>query len=114
MPGVTVTGGRRLHEYLAEPLVVGDPDVVGSLAVYPLFGPSAKQRFVAVSQADGEVTIGEVTSASVRDLAVTNLGKHPVLLYEGQELIGGQQNRSVDSAVLVAAGTKVALPVTCV
>ena len=105
---------RGLAKYLAEPLTVGDPDIAGPLAVYPLFGTATKQQFVALSQADGEVTIGEVASASVRDLAVTNTGKVPVLLYEGQELLGGQQNRSVDSAVLIAAGTKLSLPVTCV
>ena len=105
---------RGLAKHLTEPLVVGDPDLSGPLAVYPLLGPTASQRFVALSQADGEVTIGEVASASVRDLAVTNTGKIPVLLYEGQEVLGGQQNRSVDSAILVPPGVEKSVPVSCV
>ena len=103
-----------LRDHLAEPLVVGEPDVVGPLAVYPVFGPACEQGFVALSQANGDVVIGELESSSVRDLVVTNRGKMPVLLYEGEEVLGGQQNRSLDASVLVGNDAKVTLPVSCV
>lgn len=107
----------KVAEFLGGPLVVSEPDVAGPLAVYPILGPPVAQAFVAFSDAESgsETTLTELeASASVRDLAITNLGHAPVLLYEGEEILGGQQNRSVDVAVLIGVGMKVTIPVTCV
>ena len=38
----------------------------------------------------------------------------PVLLYEGEEIHGAQQNRTIDISVLVAAHSKLRVPVSCV
>src|SRR6185436_8268927 len=38
----------------------------------------------------------------------------PVLLYEGEEILGAQQNRVLDVSVLVAANAKTRIPVSCV
>lgn len=106
-----------LRDYLVEPLTVGEPDVAGALAVYPVFGTPCAQRFVSSWQAaeDDSVLIKEVAGgASVWDLTLTNLGTSALLLYEGEELLGGQQNRSLDVSILVGAGMTVTLPVTCV
>lgn len=102
--------------YLSEPLTVGEPDVSGPLAVFPLFGPGARQPFVSFVQAhqSGTVTVKEDEYASVRQLTVANSGKTPVLLYEGEEVLGGQQNRSFDVSLLVGAGAKLSVPVSCV
>jgi hypothetical protein len=45
---------------------------------------------------------------------VENTGDRPVLLLEGEELVGAKQNRVVLSSVLVGAGSQVVLPVFCV
>ncbi len=37
-----------------------------------------------------------------------------VLLYEGEEVLGAQQNRTFDVSVLVGAGSKLSVPVSCV
>ena len=37
-----------------------------------------------------------------------------MLLYEGEEVLGAQQNRTFDVSVLVAAGAKLRVPVSCV
>ena len=37
-----------------------------------------------------------------------------VLLYEGEEVLGAQQNRTFDVSVLVPAGASVRVPVSCV
>ena len=43
-----------------------------------------------------------------------NTGNQPVLLLDGEELIGAKQNRIVNLTILVPAKTKLPIPVTCV
>jgi hypothetical protein len=45
---------------------------------------------------------------------VKNKGKRPLLIPEGQILMGAKQNRVINVTVLVAAGKKFVLPVSCV
>jgi hypothetical protein len=51
---------------------------------------------------------------SVSELRIINAGAMPVLILEGDELIGAKQNRTVNSSVLVAAESELVLPVSCV
>jgi hypothetical protein len=105
-----------LSDFLSAPLRVGEPDVHGALAVFPLFGPPPVAEYVAF--ADGcarGVLVKELgEGASVNDLVVLNPTDADVLLYEGEEVLGAQQNRTFDVSVLVAAGTSVRVPVSCV
>jgi hypothetical protein len=106
----------RIEKYLAEPVVVGEPDVAGPLAVFPLFGAEPKERYVSFAEGRSlGMKLGELEGgASVRDLVVDNPTDVGVLLYEGEEVLGAQQNRTFDVTVLVAAGTRVRVPVSCV
>ena len=106
-----------LAERLAAPVTVAEPDVVGSLAVFPLIAAAApSMEYVAFAEACGRgVTIKELPGgASVNDLIVHNPTELTVLLYEGEEVLGAQQNRTFDISVLVAAGTSLPVPVSCV
>ncbi|MSO42574.1 MAG: hypothetical protein EXQ70_11935 [Solirubrobacterales bacterium] len=105
-----------LSNFLSEPLRVGDPDVAGPLAVYPLFGPAPRQGYLSFAQArDLGAQITELEGgASVRELVVQNKTSDAVLLYEGEEVLGAQQNRNFDRTILVRAGEKVVVPVSCV
>jgi hypothetical protein len=51
---------------------------------------------------------------SVGQPRAVNDGVRPVLLLDGEEVIGAKQNRIINLTVLVAAGTTVQLPVSCV
>jgi hypothetical protein len=99
------TAVPNLTAYLDEPLQVGDPDVSGPLAVFPLFGLEARLDYQSFAEGCAHgVTIKEVgDGASVRDLVVTNPTSLPVLLFEGEEVLGAQQNRTFDVSVLVGA-----------
>src|SRR3954467_8428523 len=105
-----------LSDFLAAPLRVGEPDVHGPLAVFPLFGPPPVADYVAF--ADGcarGVLVKELDGdASVNDLVGLNPTAANVLLYEGEEVLGAQQNRTFDVSVLVAAGMSLRVPVSCV
>lgn len=105
-----------LHDHLVAPLRLGEPDVAGPLAVFPLFG--AEPRLEYVSFAQGRtigVSVKELEGgASVNDLRVVNPTDRPVLIYEGEEVHGAQQNRTFDVSVLVAARSSLQVPVSCV
>ena len=104
-----------LSTFLAKPLRVGDPDVAGNLAVFPLFGPAPTLEYLSFAQGRAVgVSVGELDGgASVNDLFVHNPGEVPVLLFEGEEVLGAQQNRTFDVPVLVDAGKKARVPVSC-
>jgi len=105
-----------LADFLAAPLRVGDPDVHGPLAVFPLFGPPPVAEYVAFADgvARGLLVKELEDGASVGDLVVLNPTDANVLLYEGEEVLGAQQNRTFDVSVLVAAGRSLRVPVSCV
>ncbi len=101
---------------LAAQLTVGEPDVAGPLAVFPLFGAAPRLEYRAFAEAAAlGATVTELSDgASVNDLLVSNPLDQPVLLYEGELLLGAQQDRTVDHAVLVPAGAQLRVPVSCV
>lgn len=110
------TDTPRLGDSLAESLRLGEPDVAGPLAVFPLFGPEPELEYVSFAQAAGSgVRVRELSqNASVNDLVVENSTGTAVLLYEGEEVTGARQDRTFDVSVLVAAGSKLRIPVSCV
>jgi hypothetical protein len=107
---------QPLSKYASEPLRVGDPDVAGPLAVFPVFGRMVDLKFVSFPRGRQHgVVLREMDGgASVNDLVVRNTGEVPVLLYEGEEVLGAQQNRTFDVSVLVPAMEERRVPVSCV
>ena len=106
-----------LAPHLAVQITVAEPSVVGSLAVFPLIAdrePSV--RYVSFAEAvQSGATVKELPGgASVNDLVVRNPLDVPVLLYEGEEVLGAQQNRTFDVSALVAANSVLQVPVSCV
>jgi len=53
-------------------------------------------------------------TGSVPELVVTNPTDTRVLLYDGEELVGAKQDRILNVSVLVEAGAKLPIPVSCV
>jgi len=109
-------GPITIDSYLSQPLTVGDPDVSGPMAVYPIFGAPPNQDYISMARAHSQgFTIKELPGgASVRDLLVSNNGPKPVLLFEGEEVLGAQQNRTFDTSILVPVGEPMNVPVSCV
>jgi hypothetical protein len=106
----------EIQNLLGEPLRVGEPDVSGPLAVFPVFGPDSRHDYVAFSQGrDQGVKVVETEGhASVNELVIQNPTDVSVLLYEGEEVLGAQQNRIFDVSILIAAQSKLTVPVSCV
>jgi ARG/rhodanese/phosphatase superfamily protein len=97
-------------------LRVGAPDVAGPLAVFPVFGPAPTLEFRSFAEAAalGASVVELPSGPSVNDLLVVNPLDVAVLLYEGEEVRGAQQDRTLDVSVLVAAGAELPVPVSCV
>lgn len=97
---------------------IGAPVEANRLTVFPLYLESSAKtayRLADEALADGSVVVEEVSeSGSVPQLAVRNANPTPVLFLEGQELRGAKQNRVLNASVLIAAGARTVLPVSCV
>ena len=98
---------------------VGEPVNAGRLTLVPLLqtsdsfdggylpGPVAEdQNLITVTE--------RAEGASVPELDVIVTGHLPVLLIEGEMLIGQLQNRVLNVSVLVAASERTPIPVSCV
>src|SRR5438874_585160 len=95
---------------------LGEPQVAGPLAVYPLLGPECSLGFRSLAQAlAAGAFVKEVDEhGSVGDVRVSNPTGQALLIYEGEELRGARQHRSLDAHVLVPSETELLVPVSCV
>ena len=111
----TVADVKPLDEALLD-LTLGDFLSHQALTVVPLLGsPRAEPDWLTLAEAGGKVTITEVSEAgSVPVLGVTNDADQPLLLLDGEELVGAKQNRILNTTVLVAAHATLQIPVSCV
>ena len=99
-------------------ILVGDPIEYESLTVFPLIGRAGSSVNYLLSDealAAGSVTVEEIgEGGSVPELTVNNQTDGLVLFPEGEELRGAKQNRVLNTSVLVAAKSKIKIPVSCV
>ena len=111
----TVADVEPLQELLHS-IEPGAPLVHGALTVIPLLTPSSEEvDWVTLDEAGDDVVVTEAAGgASVPTLQVNNAGDRPLLLLDGEELIGAKQNRVLNTTVLVGAHSTVTIPVSCV
>ncbi len=104
-----------IRETLAR-AVVAAPVSHGALTVVPLHAPGlGSPDWLTLAEAGDAVTVTEVSdSGSVPTLNVTNAADRPVLLFDGEELVGAKQNRILNTTVLIAAKATATIPVSCV
>jgi len=107
---------------LIDRLIVGEPQHQGDLSVFPLTwsdqpADSMEPLFSLLQMAiEEEIALVEEVDedGDVPNLFVTNKGSRPILIPEGEILVGAKQNRMVNLTVLVAANDRFTLPVSCV
>lgn len=104
-----------LGAFLGGLLEVGAIQVAGPLAVAPLFAPRARGGLVGLEQALALGAVAkELPQPEVGRIVVENPTPHALLLFDGEEIVGAQQNRVVDGTVIVSAGSRRIVPVCCV
>lgn len=111
----TVADIAPLQQTLAT-ILAGKPMRYQALTIIPILAPmQAEPKWLTLTEAGESVRITEVSEGgSVPELRVANLGDLPLLLLDGEQLVGAKQNRILNMTVLVAALSQVTIPVSCV
>jgi hypothetical protein len=103
---------------LLKTVEIGSFTTFENLTMYPLLGTSEqKLEYITLDEALAAQTasVTEVSeSGSVPDLLFRNDGDTPVLLLDGEELIGAKQNRVLNLSILAPANKTITIPVSCV
>ncbi len=99
-------------------LEVGAPKTTQGLSMFPLRSQSKDTMdylLLRDALAAGLVTAREISErGSVSDLMVDNRANQPVLIIDGEELVGAKQNRVANLTLLMPAARSTSVPVSCV
>ena len=97
---------------------IGEPRRHGRLEIFPLSAFSSDaEAFILLDEALAakSVDVTETSdSGSVPVLNFLSRSTVPVLLLDGEELVGAKQNRILNTSILAPAGAQILLPVSCV
>lgn len=103
---------------LVSSLQIGHPQVFGDLSLFPLRHADGQGMDYVLLDEALEQKLAHVTEVSqgghVPELAFENDSAKRILLVDGDELLGARQNRIVNITILVGAGKKLVIPVSCV
>ena len=112
------TGIQALRSLLAADAIrYGEPRSFSGLTLVPLFSSRpAPFEYVLLSTAirTGTAAIEEVGLGHVPTLRIINRSAMPVLLVDGEHLIGLKQNRILNTTILVTEQSTLDIPVSCV
>jgi hypothetical protein len=99
-------------------VTVGQSKNAGRLTVFPLLGSSdTPPTYLLLDEAlaKGVAQVTETSSSgSVPELRFENRSDRPILIVDGEALIGAKQNRIVNISILVPAQSITPIPVSCV
>ncbi len=99
-------------------LKLGEATTFRSLTLFPLLsGIDGDLDYLTLSDAlkHGVARVIEVSEGgSVPELRFENTADLPVLILDGEELVGAKQNRTVNLTILAPAGKTIVIPVSCV
>jgi hypothetical protein len=101
-----------------ETLTFGEAKMYRNLTVFPLLAESeGSLEYLTLADAlqNGVARVAEVsTGGSVPELRFENAAELPILILDGEELVGAKQNRTVNLSILAPAGKTIVIPVSCV
>src|SRR5689334_9740375 len=97
---------------------LGAESTCGNMTIFPLLnGDSESADYLTLDEALGRglVHITEVSvQGSVPELKLNNESDEPVLLLDGEELIGAKQNRVLNLTIMAPPKRTIIIPVSCV
>jgi len=105
-----------IENYL-DSLRLGEAQVYRNIILFPLhLTANGSPVYVTLGEAIQAKTLAvtEVSqSGSVPELFVVNSGDQPVLLLDGEELLGAKQNRVLNTTILLREKSETKIPVSC-
>jgi hypothetical protein len=108
---------RSLRKHISA-LNLGERTVFENLTMFGLGGTSdGTMDYLTLGEAIKlEVArVSEISDGgSVPELLFENSAALPVLILDGEELVGAKQNRTVNLTILAPAGKTIKIPVSCV
>lgn len=111
-------GARAGLENTLSGLTLGEAISSNGFSVIPLMREAASSsNILLLKQAMDEkrIRVKEVSaSGDVQTISVENLSHEPVLIPEGDIVIGAKQNRVINLTVLISGNSKLNVPVSCV
>jgi hypothetical protein len=108
---------ERLGRGPSDGLRLGSPLTAGGLTLVPIFraGPELEYITLAEAQKQQSAQVTELDhGGAVSALAVENTSGVPVLMIDGEIVIGLKQNRVLNITILVPPKTTLKVPVACV
>lgn len=107
---------REVIDGYVKSLTIGEGATLEGMTLFPVFWKGASPlRYKVLSEAlaDGSVEVREKGSATVPELYLVNRSDSMVLVMGGEEVVGGKQNRMVNTSFLIGPKAEVDLAVTC-
>jgi hypothetical protein len=114
--GAVATAVRELIKGVCH----GEPLHAGALKFIPLLPATERVKrqtgYLPLEEAlrRNLIAITEHAQEQVPELLATSTAETPIVLIGGEQVIGGLQNRVLNTTILVAAHTQLHIPVTCV
>jgi hypothetical protein len=105
---------------ILDKISLGTPTAYRNLTLTPILlkdGPLSSIEPMSLEEALGAGTlrVSEVSAEGhVPELRVENSGEAPVLILDGEELVGAKQNRIVNVSILVPPHAEIVIPVSCI
>ena len=92
-----------------------DPQVHENLAIIPL---KTERTYIDILTLKKGLELGlaevkECENSQVNTLIVKNNAVTPLILIDGEEVVGGDQNRIVNATILIDAKSRMEIPVSC-
>lgn len=104
-----------IEEYISK-LDLGPVSEFSHMAVIPIFSQVAGPNYLTLKEAMEQnlLVITELDEdAVVGELRVKNMADIPVLLLDGEEIVGAKQNRMFNTTIMVGEGAEITVPVSC-
>ncbi|MEW5953303.1 MAG: DUF6569 family protein [Bacillota bacterium] len=99
-------------------LKVGEEQLKDNLVIFPLLADeSGEPGYILLDEVleQGAFEVQEASiEGSVNEILVRNKGDRPVLILDGEILMGAKQNRVVNASILVGPKAELKVPVSCV
>ncbi len=101
-----------------ESLTFGSVEMYRNLTVFPLLSEvDSTLDYLTLGEAlqnDVARVVEVSTGGSVPELRFENTAELPILILDGEELVGAKQNRTVNLTILAPPGKTIVIPVSCV